>query len=93
MTVARCPLNIDMTITDIDIAPRYRFRMLELGLRKGSVIRVVQRANFHGRVVAKGSERIALDGATAACIQVERTTHPSSSTAPHEPIATPTTSR
>lgn len=83
-TVETCPLHVDMVITAIDIDERHRFRMLELGLRRGTVIRVTQRSNFHGRVVAKGTERIALDGQTAAHIHVRRAEHPAS------PTATPT---
>lgn len=69
-TVRTCPLNRDATIRAIGLDERHRFRMLELGLREGSVIRVIQRSNFSGRVVAKGAERIALDGQTAASITV-----------------------
>lgn len=76
-TVRDCPLGVDMAIVSIDIDERHRFRMLELGLRRGTVIRVTQRSNFHGRVVAKGAERIALDGATAARIRLTRVEHPS----------------
>ncbi|PAU69182.1 Ferrous iron transport protein A [Bifidobacterium italicum] len=70
LTVENCPLDEDMAITAIDVDERHRFRMLELGLRAGTVIRVVQRANFGGRVVARGTERIALDGRTASRITV-----------------------
>ena len=75
MTVEDCPLHVDMVITAIDIDERHRFR-------RGTVIRVTQRSNFHGRVVAKGTERIALDGQTAAHIHVRRAEHPASPTAP-----------
>ena len=37
MTVEDCPLHVDMVITAIDIDERHRFRMLELGLRRGTV--------------------------------------------------------
>lgn len=79
MTLDACPLHMDVTITGIDIDERYRFRMLELGLRAGSIIRVTQHSNFHGRVIAKGTERIAIDGVTARHIFVEPNRHPSSS--------------
>lgn len=70
LTVENCPMDADMAITAIGVDERHRFRMLELGLRAGTVIRVVQRASFGGRVVAKGTERIALDGRTASLIAV-----------------------
>ncbi|PAU67250.1 FeoA family protein [Bifidobacterium criceti] len=70
LTVEHCPLDADMTITAIDIDERHRFRMLELGLRVGTIIRVIQKSNFGGRVIAKGTERIAIDGHTAARVAV-----------------------
>ncbi|RSX55841.1 Ferrous iron transport protein A [Bifidobacterium dolichotidis] len=68
LTVRDCPLHVDATITGIRLDPQHRFRMLELGLRVGTTIRVTQRSNAGGRVVARGPERIALDGQTAASI-------------------------
>ncbi|MBM6699276.1 ferrous iron transport protein A [Bifidobacterium pullorum subsp. saeculare] len=69
-TLRDCPLRADLVVTGIDLDERHRFRLLELGLRVGTVLRVVQRGNFGGRVVARGSERIALDGGTARAIRV-----------------------
>lgn len=76
-TLRNCALNVDMTIHSVDLDERHRFRMLELGLRAGTIVRVIQKSIFGGRVVAKGTERIALDGQTASHIHVEVTTHPS----------------
>ncbi|MDN5978779.1 MAG: ferrous iron transport protein A [Bifidobacterium mongoliense] len=50
---------------------RYRFRLNELGFREHERMRVIQKANFGGRVVAHGTERIAIDGDTAGHILVE----------------------
>ncbi|MDN5632856.1 MAG: ferrous iron transport protein A [Bifidobacterium mongoliense] len=50
---------------------RYRFRLNELGFREHERMRVIQKANFGGRVVAHGTERIAIDGGTASHILVE----------------------
>lgn len=65
-----CPLNSDMVITGIDMDVRHGFRLEELGLRRGTVIRVVQRSAFGGRVLARGPERIAVDAGTARRIRV-----------------------
>lgn len=70
MTLRDAPLQRDVTISAIHLDERHRFRMLELGLRAGTVVRVTQKASFGGRVVARGNERIALDGATARSIDV-----------------------
>ena len=70
MTLEQCPLNTDMVIEGIGLDDRHRFRMRELGLRDGVTVRVIQKSNFGGRVVAKATERIALDKATADCIRV-----------------------
>ena len=63
-----CPLGMDVEICSIDIEDRQRFRLSELGLRVHQRVRVIQRTNFGGCVLASGSERIALDGSTARCI-------------------------
>ncbi|WP_314686260.1 FeoA family protein [uncultured Bifidobacterium sp.] len=65
-----CPMNSDMVITEIDLDSRHGFRLEELGLRRGTTIRVVQRSAFGGRVLARGPERIAVDGGTARRIHV-----------------------
>ncbi|RBP99028.1 FeoA family protein [Bifidobacterium xylocopae] len=66
-----CPLGVDMEICRIDLSSAYRFRLRELGFREHERIRVIQKANFGGRVVAHGTERIAVDGATARHILVQ----------------------
>ena len=42
----------------------------EMGLRTGTMLTVIQRTNFGGRVVASGTQRIAIDGGTARSIFV-----------------------
>ncbi|MCI1833140.1 MAG: ferrous iron transport protein A [Bifidobacterium sp.] len=66
-----CPLGVDIEICRIDLDARYRFRLNELGFRKHERIRVIHKANFGGCVVAHGTERIAIDGATARHIFVQ----------------------
>ena len=69
-TLAGCRAGDTVIVDGIDLDERHRFRLMELGLRAGVVIRVVQRSGFGGRVVARGPERIALDGGTARAIRV-----------------------
>ncbi len=66
-----CPLGVEIEICRIDLEARYRFRLNELGFREHERMRVIQKANFGGRVVAHGMERIAIDGETARHIAVE----------------------
>lgn len=49
---------------------RHAFRLEEMGLRRGTALTVLQRTNFGGRVVASGTQRIAIDGGTARSIFV-----------------------
>ncbi|KAB8297543.1 FeoA family protein [Bifidobacterium apri] len=70
LTAETCPVRQDMTITEIRMDARHRLRMLELGIRVGAVTQVTQRSNFGGRVLAVGTGRIAIDGATARSILV-----------------------
>ncbi|MEJ5922223.1 ferrous iron transport protein A [Bifidobacterium thermophilum] len=70
MTLEDCPTGRDMRITGISMDERHTLRMLELGIRVGGVTRVTQRSNFGGRVLAIGTGRIAIDGATARAISV-----------------------
>ncbi|MCI1713340.1 FeoA family protein [Bifidobacterium tibiigranuli] len=66
-----CPLGVEIEICKVDLTLHNRFRLNELGFREHERMRVIQKAGFGGRVVAHGSERIALDGATAKRILVE----------------------
>lgn len=68
MTVADAPLGRDMQVAAIDLDGRHAFRLAEIGIRTGMRVRVIQKGNFGGRVVAMGSQRIAVDGATARAI-------------------------
>lgn len=46
-------------------------RLREIGLRDGALLRVCRCTPFGGRVIGVGGSRIALDGDTAARVQVE----------------------
>ena len=71
MTLKDCPLDTDLLIRAVRFEAGAVLRMREIGLRPGGAVRVIQRAAFGGRVIAAGAGRLALDGATAACIDVE----------------------
>ncbi len=58
------------TMTGTSLDDRHAFRLEEMGLRKGTMLTVIQRTNFGGRVVAYGTQRIAIDGGTARGIFV-----------------------
>jgi ferrous iron transport protein A len=66
----RCPVGVDLTVVAVTVPPAVRLRLREIGLRAGTTLRVTHRAAFGGRVVAVGSTRLAVDGATAARIEV-----------------------
>ncbi|XOQ63415.1 MAG: hypothetical protein ACFWT0_02135 [Bifidobacterium crudilactis] len=66
-----CPLGMEIEICAIELSERYRFRLNELGFREHERLTVIQKANFGGCVVSHGSERIAVDGATARRILVK----------------------
>lgn len=70
MTVADAPLGRDLQVAAIDLDNRHAFRLAEIGIRTGMSVRVIQKGNFGGRVVAMGSQRIAVDGATARAIEL-----------------------
>lgn len=62
-----------MRVTGVRMDERHVLRMLELGIRVGGLVRVTQRSNFGGRVIAIGTGRIAIDAATAQSITVRST--------------------
>lgn len=70
MTLEDCPVGQDMRVTGVRMDERHVLRMLELGIRVGGLVRVTQRSNFGGRVIAIGTGRIAIDAATAQSITV-----------------------
>lgn len=56
-----------------DVAATVRRRLVEMGLRPGEQVTVVQRAVGGARVVAVHGSRIALDGRTAAHLPLQDT--------------------
>ena len=71
MTLPESPLGAELRVTGIRLPAADAFRLEEMGVRLGTRARVTQRAAFGGRVIAVAGSRFALDGETAALIDVE----------------------
>jgi ferrous iron transport protein A len=71
MTLRESPLGTELCVTGVRLAAADAFRLNEMGVRLGSRAHVTQHAAFGGRVIAVAGSRYALDGATAALIDVE----------------------
>jgi ferrous iron transport protein A len=65
------PVGAQLRVTGVRLPPADAFRLQEMGVRLGTVARVTQHAAFGGRVIAVAGSRYALDGGTAALIDVE----------------------
>ncbi|HQY32976.1 FeoA family protein [Actinotalea sp.] len=70
MQLRACPVGAEVEIVALGLPDGALLRMGEMGLRAGSRVRVTHRAPLGGRVVAVGTARLALDGATAASVEV-----------------------
>ena len=71
MTLPESPLGAELRVTGVRLPAADAFRLNEIGIRLGTVAHVTQHAAFGGRVLAVAGSRYALDGATAALIDVE----------------------
>ncbi|NLI18932.1 MAG: ferrous iron transport protein A [Actinomycetales bacterium] len=71
MTLTECPTRLRVRITAVGVAEEMLVRAHEMGLRCGAVVRVTHHGAFGGVVIAVGAARVAIDGATARCVQVE----------------------
>ena len=71
MTLPESPLGAELRVTGVRLPSADAFRLEEMGLRIGTHTRVTQCAAFGGRVIAVAGSRFALDGGTAALIDVE----------------------
>jgi ferrous iron transport protein A len=71
MNLENAPLNVSLKIEKIALDDeRYSFRMCELGLMPKTKVRVVKKSAFGGRVLAKGTVRLAVDKITAQKVEV-----------------------
>ena len=71
MNLTGCPEGACARIVGLDVEPGMCLRLCELGLRPGAVVEIIHDAGRHGRVLALGAERFALDARTCALIAVE----------------------
>jgi len=65
-----CPAGTQAEVRWVDLEDDERARLREIGVREGAVVHVVHCGAFGARVIAVGSDRIAIDGRTCACIGV-----------------------
>jgi ferrous iron transport protein A len=75
MTLPESPVGAEMRVTGVRLSAPDAFRLNEMGIRLGTLGHVTQHAAFGGRVIAVAGSRYALDGATAALIDVEHVAH------------------
>ena len=71
MTLPESPTGAELRVTGVRLPAADAFRLNEMGIRLGTVAHVTQHAAFGGRVIAVAGSRYALDGRTAALIDVE----------------------
>ena len=64
-------MGAGLRVTGVRLPAADAFRLNEMGIRLGTLAHVTQYAGFGGRVLAVAGSRFALDGATAALIDVE----------------------
>jgi ferrous iron transport protein A len=71
MTLRESPVGSQLCVTGVRLSAAHAFRLNEMGIRLGTLAQVTQHAAFGGRVIAVAGSRYALDGGTAALIDVE----------------------
>jgi len=71
VTLRESPLGAELRVTGVRLPAAVAFRLHEMGIRLGTLAHVTQHAAFGGRVIAVAGSRYALDGGTAALIDVE----------------------
>lgn len=64
-------LGAGLRVTGVRLPTADALRLHEMGIRLGTLAHVTQHAAFGGRVIAVAGSRYALDGGTAALIDVE----------------------
>ncbi len=70
MELRWCDAGTVVEVRWVDLDDDERARLRVLGVREGAVVQVVHCGAFGGRVIAVGSDRLAIDGRTCACISV-----------------------
>ncbi len=70
MQLRTCPPGADVEVVSVGLQDAALLRASELGLRVGTTLRVLHRGPLGARVVALGGARLAIDGGTAAGVEV-----------------------
>lgn len=70
MDLRSCAVGAGVSVQALAVGPADASRLGALGLRVGTVVHVVNRGAAGATVLALGSDRLALDGATCAAIDV-----------------------
>jgi ferrous iron transport protein A len=71
MTLPESSVGAELRVIGVRLPAADAFRLNEMGIRPGTLAHVTQCAAFGGRVIAVAGSRYALDGGTAALIDVE----------------------
>ncbi|GAB2472872.1 FeoA family protein [Xylanimonas ulmi] len=71
MDLRACPTDRLAVVRTVGLIDDDRLRLRNLGVREGAVVEVVNRSPFGACVLALGADRVALDAATCARIEVE----------------------
>ena len=71
MNLATCARRVSVRIVAVEVGDQVGLRLRELGLRPGALVEVTHDGRSHGRVVAVGADRFALDRRTCSGIRVE----------------------
>jgi ferrous iron transport protein A len=70
MQLHTCAPGAEVEVVALGLHESAQLRAGELGLRVGSRVRVLHRGPLGARVIALGGSRLAIDGATAAGVEV-----------------------
>ncbi|MCV2396303.1 ferrous iron transport protein A [Actinotalea sp. M2MS4P-6] len=70
MQLRTCPPGVEVEVVSLGLHEAALLRAGELGLRVGSTLRVLHRGPLGARVIALGGARLAIDGGTAAGVEV-----------------------
>ncbi|MDR3152125.1 MAG: ferrous iron transport protein A [Bifidobacteriaceae bacterium] len=72
MLLSDCPINSKCEIVSINLPNDETVRLCELGLGKGTKLKVCQICPFGSVLVSKGTERIGLSSGVSNLLEVKR---------------------
>ncbi|MDR3127781.1 MAG: ferrous iron transport protein A [Bifidobacteriaceae bacterium] len=71
MLLSDCPIDAKCEIVAINLSGDEKIRLCELGLKKGSKLRVCQMCPFGSLLISRGTERIGLSPYIAKSLEVK----------------------